>query len=665
MRACPLCGAAADERLLDLAPTLRPHIARLLARRTPGWTPQAGVCPACAADAACAFAGGRSGFALHTRSEPHTTFPYYHPDEESVLSIPERLPDYSRFDGAGVTLGFLDSGFYPHPDLCRDPMPAGLALDHLSARQWRALLEPLHPRLVDYVDLSGGRAGRGLDQASLWDGQGVAWHGQMTTTIAAGSGSLSGGRYRGLAPGAQLLPIKIGRGDGRIPESDILRGFEWLLAEHRSERLGLRVLNISIGGDFMQEWRQNPVCLAAERLSERGVLLVAAAGNTPRAELKAPAQAPSVLTVGAVEDDNLLLDPQRAESIERLYLFPHTWGSVRGPYGRQRKPEVLATGRFVPGPILPLSFVWREAMAIDRLRATLRAGDAQADSLLAHWQRVLHDEPADEEAATGEWMGEVWQAVRKRMNAHKWVDAHHQHVDGTSVAAAIVSGLATQMVHANANLGPEELRTLLRETALPLYHLPAEHAGNGLIQPAAAVALALRTAGGPLVGLPRSGRVMRRSELQEWVERIRVPIAFAPAPAPAPASRPASSGAGAAPASSASASSAPASSAPASDADAPTEAAHAVYFGLLAPGAVRVSLVGSFNGWLPDVMPMARAAAGGGNWWHLAVPLSDGDYAYRFWVTWADGSAGWQIDGETGLRCESGYPDAHSRVVVD
>ncbi len=655
MKACPLCGAAADARLLAAAVGLRPHIARLLARRAPGWTPEAGVCPACVADAACEFANGRSGFSLHTRSEPHTTFPYYHPDEESVLSISERLPDYSRFDGAGVTLGFLDSGYYPHPDLCSSPLPAGAVLDRLTPRQWRALLEPLGPRFIDYVDLSGTRAERGFDQSDLWDGLGVAWHGQMTTTIAAGNGALSGGRYRGLAPAAQLLPIKIGRGDGRIPESDILHGLEWLLAERRSERLGLRVLNISIGGDFPQEWRQNPVCLAAERLNERGVLLVAAAGNTPKAELKAPAQAPSVLTVGAVEDDNRLFDPLRVDSVERLGLFHHTWGTVRGPFGRRRKPELLATGRFVPGPLLPVSFVWREALAISRLRATLRAGDAQADSLLAHWQRVLHDEPGDEEATTGEWMGEVWQAVRKRMNAHKWVDAHHQHVDGTSVSAAIVSGLATQMVHANPNLSPAELRTLLRETALPLYHLPAEQAGNGLVQPAAAVSLALRTAGGALVGLPRSGKVMRRSELQEWVERIRVPIAPAPAPAPAAGSVAASA-------------SAPArAQAAASEDDQPAhaEAAHAVYFGVLAPGAAQVSLVGSFNGWLPDTLKLARADVGGGHWWHLAVPLADGDYAYRFWVTWPDGSAGWHVDGESGLRCESGYRDAHSRVVVD
>jgi serine protease AprX len=640
--------------VLELASALHPPVARLIAARSPGWTPAQGLCPACAAEGARAFAHSRSAFALHTRTTPHTTFPYYHPDEEAVLGLPERLPDYSRFDGAGVTLGLLDSGFYPHPDLCREPLPGGPPAERLTASQWRARLEPLGPRFVDYIDLTGDGCARGLDQASLWDGAGVSWHGQMTSVIAAGNGSLSGGRYRGLAPAASLLPIMVGRGDGRIPEGDILRGFEWLLQERRSERMGLRILNVSVGGDFAQEWRLNAVCLAAERLSERGVLVVAAAGNSGLADLKAPAQAPSVLTVGGVEDENRLLDPLLANSVERLSLFHHTWGVVRGPAGLQRKPEILATGRFVPGPILPLSFVWREAMAIERLRESLRISDAHSESLLAHWQRVLHESEADEETTTGEWMGEVWQAVRKRMNAHKWVDAHHQHVDGTSVSAAMVSSVATQMVHANPNLAPEELRALLRETALPLHHLDPEHAGSGLMQPAAAVAAALRSAGGLLTGLPRSGRVMRQNELQEWVERIRVPVG-SPALMPEPMG---SHPVGAGPVSAGPVSAGPVSAGPVSG-EVPH---HAAYFGILAPEAAQVSLVGSFNGWQPNAHPLARTANG---WWHLALPLANGDYSYRFWVTEADGSAAWHVDDESSLRVESGYSTPHSRIVVD
>ena len=290
---------------------LRPPVARFLACREPTWQPAEGLCPACALQAARAFAQTRSAFPLHTRTQPHTTFPYYHPDEETVLGLTERLPGHDGYDGQGITLGFLDSGYYPHPDLAEGPLPAGIDWERLSPRQWRARLEQAGTRLADYIDLSGDRDERGLHLPSLWDGAGVAWHGQMTSVIAAGSGALSGGTYRGYASGACLLPIKIGRGDGRIPETDILEGFEWLLRDRRWERLGLRVLNVSIGGDFPQDWRVNAVCRAAERLAAQGVLIVAAAGNSPVEHLLAPAQAPSILTVGGIDDQNRALDPAR------------------------------------------------------------------------------------------------------------------------------------------------------------------------------------------------------------------------------------------------------------------------------------------------------------------------------------------------------------------
>ena len=36
-----------------------------------------------------------------------------------ILSIPERLQAHPKYAGRGVCIGFVDSGFYPHPDLMR------------------------------------------------------------------------------------------------------------------------------------------------------------------------------------------------------------------------------------------------------------------------------------------------------------------------------------------------------------------------------------------------------------------------------------------------------------------------------------------------------------------------------------------------------------------
>ena len=126
-------------------------------------------------------------------------------------------------------------------------------------------------RLHHYVDLTDGAQRSGLDQPSLWDGAGDSWHGKMTTVIAAGNGLLSHGRFRGYAPARTILPIKIGRSDGRIPEEDILRGLEWLLAADRWRRHDVRVLNVSVGGDFRAGLARQPGLSGCGGTGRRGV----------------------------------------------------------------------------------------------------------------------------------------------------------------------------------------------------------------------------------------------------------------------------------------------------------------------------------------------------------------------------------------------------------
>jgi serine protease AprX len=347
-------------------------------------------------------------------------------------------------------------------------------------------------------------------------------------------------------------------------------------------------------------------------------LIVAAAGNSPVEHLLAPAQAPSILTVGGVDDQNRAVDP--ADPAE-IALYHHGYGRVAGPHGLRQKPDLLAPAAWLAGPILPVSPIFREMHAIDRLRATLRASlDPAPDDLVAHWQRVMHG-AADEDEVTGEWMGDVWQAVRRRMNTHKWVHACYQHVDGTSVAAAVVSGVAAQMVQANPHLDAAALRAILCATALPLPHLPAEKRGAGLIQPAAAVAAALRAPGGRLAGLPHSGSVIPGNELQKWVDAGRVPLRTTTG----------------------------------------SKTTRALYVGLDAPQARAVRLTGSFDGWRTDSIALERTDRG---WWHAAVLLPPGDHLYRFWVEEKDGSARWIGDPEHGLRAESGFAQAHSRAVL-
>lgn len=614
---CALCGAAADPRLLAVAP-LAPLLWPLARAAVPGWTPAAGACPACALRLQACFAATRSATPLHTTTEPHTTFPYYHDDEEAVLAQATRLSDYAAFTGAGVTIAFLDSGYYPHPDLlAHDTWPADNPphWPHLSQAALHDAIGDKALRLLDYVDLTDFGERQGLAQPSLWDGAGDSWHGQMTTTIAAGNGMLSGGRYRGLAPQANILPIKIGRGGGRIPEEDILVGLNWLLTDERWQRYGVRVLNISIGGDYPQEWQDNPVARAAHALAQRGVFVAAAAGNRGVEELLAPAQTPTVYTVGGVDDQNRQWRPGNPDDVAELTLYPHNFGSVHWAGRYIRKPEILALGRWLPSPVLPPSRVFRETYAIAELRQVLRRQAAELGTVDA------------DPAARLPWLPDAWAGLRRHMNAHKLIHPCYQHVDGTSVSVAQVSAVAAQMIQANPALMPEDLRYLLAETALPLRHLSAPQRGAGLLMPARAVAAALRTQGGRLTGYPVSGTLLAEHELHKWETRGTLRIQTMP------------------------------------------DAGHpgiAVYLGCLAPAAEQVSVVGAFNGWQPGATPLQPATGG---WWHTVLRLRPGLHPYRFWIEAPDRPGyGWQRDGEnpdtveSGVAARSGWTESHSVI---
>lgn len=54
-----------------------------------------------------------------------------------------------------------------------------------------------------------------------------------------------------------------------------------------------------------------------------------------------------------------------------------------------------------------------------------------------------------------------------------------------------------------------------------------------------------------------------------------------------------------------------------------------VDFKIRAPKARKVCLVGDFNHWKPDTLPLAKLSGGS---WELTMPLPRGRYLYRFWV---------------------------------
>src|SRR2546429_7203724 len=200
---------------------------------------------------------------------------------DHVLPTPLRMDADERFTGRGVTIAFLDSGFYAHPDLTT----------------------PTN-RIVAYQSIFDG------DLTSLHTNDAASWHGMMTSVVAAGNGELAGGFYRGIASEAQVALVKIGR-TGRISEAQIQKGLEWVL-DHAAE-FQIRVVNISAGGDFEESYLTNSLPQTVCRCTLPGLAVVCAVGNAehvPGHRVLPPASAPSCIAVGGLDDQHSL-DPAR------------------------------------------------------------------------------------------------------------------------------------------------------------------------------------------------------------------------------------------------------------------------------------------------------------------------------------------------------------------
>ncbi|QNE19074.1 S8 family peptidase [Kribbella qitaiheensis] len=123
-------------------------------------------------------------------------------------------------------------------------------------------------------------------------------HATHVASIVAGSGAASDGRYKGVAPDAELLSGKVCVFDG-CEESWILAGMNWAVQQHA------KIVNLSLGGgDYPGD---DPLEQAVNTLTATtGTLFVVAAGNhgSSAGTVDSPGSAAAALTVGAVDRDD-------------------------------------------------------------------------------------------------------------------------------------------------------------------------------------------------------------------------------------------------------------------------------------------------------------------------------------------------------------------------
>jgi serine protease AprX len=319
--------------------------------------------------------------------------------------------------GKGVTVAVVDSGLWEHDALMKDTQ----GRNRVVAR-YDALTDTVGNEVVD-------ESGHGTHMASI-----VA-NSDPTTQKGRPTGA-----FKGVAPDASLVAVKVLDREGLAHVLEIVRGIQWVV-DHR-EKYNIRVLNLSFAQTPRWPYWEDPVAQAAMRAWADGIAVVVSAGNEgpDHGTVGSPGNVPYLITVGAVTDS---WTPNTRDD-DYLPEF-----SSRGPTQEGHiKPDIVALGGHMTGLIRPES-----ALAMEQPEDMLR---------------------------TGEFV-----------------------LTGTSQASALVSGLLALLLQMEPDLTPNDLKCKLVTSAEPainrdgkLAYSPFEQ-GSGLVTATRAVTLGRRECGTP------------------------------------------------------------------------------------------------------------------------------------------------------------------------
>ena len=146
----------------------------------------------------------------------------------------------------------------------------------------------------------------------------------------------------GIAPGAQLVNVRVLGDTGVGLTSDVIAGIDWVIAN--KAKYNIRVINLSLGHPVTEPCLTDPLCEAVARAYAAGVVVVAAAGNYGVAPngapilggITVPGNSPYAITVGALNTKGTV---KRSDDTVATY-------SSRGPtkYDFGAKPDLAAPG---------------------------------------------------------------------------------------------------------------------------------------------------------------------------------------------------------------------------------------------------------------------------------------------------------------------------------
>uniref|UniRef100_A0A540VDF0 S8 family serine peptidase n=2 Tax=Litorilinea aerophila TaxID=1204385 RepID=A0A540VDF0_9CHLR len=281
-------------------------------------------------------------------------------------------------------------------------------------------------------------------------------HGTYVAGIIGSNGAASGGYYRGVAPQAELLNVRVSDQWGASRESDVIAGLQWIL-DHK-DAYNIRVVNLSLNSTVgADSYHNSPLNAAVEILWFNGIVVVVAGGNNGSrepVEVFPPANDPFVIAVGAAEDQGTI-DPTD-DAIAPFSAFGVTPDGVT-------RPDLIAPGAYIVSSL---------------------AEGSNFDRYFQDYQATYLD-PGGHGTRTG------------------FV------ASGTSVASAVVAGAAALLLQAQPDLNPDQVKYLLTASATPLPGEPG--AGAGIINVARALELLRNYGSGAAV--PTTNNTYQPSQL--------------------------------------------------------------------------------------------------------------------------------------------------------
>ncbi len=303
------------------------------------------------------------------------------------------------FTGQGVDVAIIDSGVSPVEGL-NAPGKVIYGPD-LS-------LESQSPNLTNLDTF-----GHGTFMAGLIAGRDAA----LTAPYAQAPASA----YRGMAPDARIVSLKVATADGGTDVSQVIAAIDWVVQHRNDNGLNIRVLNISYGTNSQNWFGVDPLAYAVEQAWDAGIVVVAAAGNSgyqsrgSSPALADPAFDKRIIAVGA------------SDSMGTATLVDDTMPdfSASAKTGSARAPDFVAPGVHLQG------------------------------------LRVLNS----------------W--IDTNIDGKTVLDDRFMRGSGTSEAAAIASGSAALILSKFPNATPDQVKRLLKLNAYDMPTQNSRQVGSG------------------------------------------------------------------------------------------------------------------------------------------------------------------------------------------